>query len=116
MKIIDVRDGYVFVYYDGQNDVNSLIALMNEVAETCKREKIKKLLADLSDMQGKPRFLDRFTLGVAAVWILRGITKSALIYGDVETNQFAETVAVNRGLPSMVTHDVEKAKRWLGVE
>ena len=116
MKTIDVRDGYVFVYYDGQNDVDSLTALMTEVAETCKRENIQKLLADLSNMQGEPRFVDRFTLGVAAVWILRGIRKTAVVYGDVETNKFAETVAVNRGLPTLVTHDIEMAKRWLGVE
>ena len=116
MKTIDVRDGYVFVYYDGQNDVDFLTALMTEVAETCNRENIQKLLADLSNMQGEPRFVDRFTLGVAAVWILRGISKTALVYKDVETNKFAETVAVNRGLPTLVTHDVEIAKRWLGVE
>jgi len=116
MKTIDIRDGYVFVYYDGQNDVNSLIALMNEVAEACKRENIHKLLADLSNMQGEPNFLDRFTLGVSGVWILRGISKSAIVYRNVESNRFAETVAVNRGLPTLVTHDIEEAKRWLGVE
>lgn len=116
MKTFDVRDGYLFVYYDERNDVNSLIVLMNEVAEICKRENIKKLLADLSNMKGEPSLLDRFTLGLSAVWILRGLSKSALIYRDVETNQFAETVAVNRGLPTFVTHDIEEAKRWLGVE
>ena len=116
MKTFDVRDGYLFVYYDEKNDVNSLIELMTEVAEICKRKNIRKLLADLSNMQGEPRFLDRFTLGVSAVWILRGISKTALVYRDVETNKFAETVAVNRGLPTLVTHDIEIAKRWLGVE
>jgi len=97
MKTIDIRDGYVFVYYDGQNDVNSLIA-------------------DLSKMQGEPNFLDRFTLGVSGVWILREISRSAIVYRNVESNRFAETVAVNRGLPTLVTHDIEEAKRWLGVK
>jgi hypothetical protein len=116
MKTIEVRDGYVFIYYDEQNEVNALIALMHEVAEVCKREKIRKILADLSHMQGEPSPIDRFTLGVSAVWILRGVSKSALVYRNVESNRFAETVAVNRGLPSLVTHDIETAKRWLGVE
>jgi len=113
MKIIERRDSYIFVYYDEKNDVNSLITLMEEIAEACKKENIRKVLGDLSNMTGEPNFIDRFKLGIAGVKLLRGLAKIAIIYKQVESNRFAENVAVNRGLPTLITHDIEQAKRWL---
>ena len=116
MKTIEVRDEYVFVYYDGTNEVNALIELMREIAQVCKQQNLTKLLGDLSNMTGEATILSRFRLGVAAVTIFRGMKKIALIYQNVETNRFAETVAVNRGLPSLITHDIEEARRWLEID
>lgn len=117
MKILEVRNNYLYVYYDDTNDVHALIVLMQEIADICKKEKIKKVLADLSNMTGEPTILNRFRAGIAAVKIFRGMAiKVAIVYKEVESNRFAETVAVNRGLPSMITHDIEKAKDWLEVE
>lgn len=116
MKTFEVRDSYLYIYYDESGDVNSLIDLMKEISEICKKEKLKKILADLSKITGDLTILDRFRLGVAAVSIFRGLSKAAVIYKKVESNRFAETVAVNRGLPSLITHDIEKAKQWLQVE
>ncbi|MBL8051528.1 MAG: hypothetical protein JNM46_09935 [Anaerolineales bacterium] len=116
MKTIEVRKDYVYAYYDGTNDVDTLIALMEEVAELSKKENVKKLLADLRNMSGEPTILSRFRVGIAGVRILRGMTKVAIVYKKVDSNRFAETVAVNRGLPSMITHDFEQAKQWLEAE
>jgi hypothetical protein len=116
MKTIEVRNNYLYVYYDETNKVNALVELMKEIAETCKKENITKLLADLANMAGEATILNRFRLGVAAVSIFKGMTKIAIVYKNVESNRFAETVAVNRGLPSFVTHDIVEAKRWLEVE
>jgi len=117
MKTLEVRNNYLYVYYDDTNDVNALIVLMQEIANICKKEKIKKVLGDLSNMAGEPTILSRFRVGIAAVKIFRGMAiKVAIVYKKVESNRFAETVAVNRGLPSMITHDIEQAKRWLEVD
>lgn len=116
MKTIEIHDTHVLIYYDGPNDVNTLTSLMEEVSEICKKGNIKKLLIDLSNMTGEPKFIDRFKLGVAAVRILRALSKVAVVYKNVETNRFAEIVASNRGLPSYITHDINEAKRWLEVE
>lgn len=116
MKTIEVLDKYVSVYYDGLNDVNILMSLMEEIGKVCKKENKKKLLIDLRDMTGEPKFMDRFRLGITAVRVFRGLSKVALVYKKVESNRFAETVAVNRGLSTRITHDMEEAKRWLEVE
>lgn len=116
MKIIEVLDKYVSVYYNGSNDVNILMSLMEEIGEVCKKENKKKLLIDLRNMSGEPKFMDRFRLGITAVRVFRGLSKVALVYKKVESNRFAETVAVNRGLPTRITHDMEEAKGWLEVE
>jgi hypothetical protein len=116
MKTIEVLKEYVSVYYDGSNDLNILITLMEEIAEVCKRENKKKLLIDLRNMTGEPKFMDRFRLGITAVRIFRGFLKIAIVYKKVESNRFAETVAINRGLPTRITHDLEEAKHWLEVE
>lgn len=116
MKTLEVRNNYLYVYYDDTNDVNALIVLMQEIADICKKEKIKKVLGDLSNMTGEASILVRFRAGIAAVKIFRGMgLKIAIVYKKVDTNRFAETVAVNRGLPSLITHDIEKAKQWLEV-
>ena len=115
MKTIEVHNAYVLIYYDGPNDVDILITLMKEIAEVCKRENIKKLLIDLRNMTGEPKFIDRFKLGIAAVGIFRALSRVAIVYKNVETNRFAEIVASNRGLPSHITHDMEDAKGWLEV-
>jgi len=116
MKTIEVLDKYVSVYYDGTNDVNILMSLMEEIADVCKKENKKKLLIDLREMTGEPKFMDRFRLGITAVRVFRGLSKVALVYKKVESNRFAETVAVNRGLPTRITHDMDEAKRWLDIE
>ncbi|MBL8090708.1 MAG: hypothetical protein KF758_01855 [Anaerolineales bacterium] len=113
MKTIEVRNNYVYVYYDGTNDVDSIITLMKEIADICKKENIKKLLADVSNMTGEPSIIGRFQVGIAGVRIFKGMKKIAIVYKKVDSNRFAETVAVNRGLPSMVTHDIEKAREWI---
>ncbi len=116
MKTLEIREGYLFVYYDGQSEYNTLIGIMKEIGETCRRENISKVLADLRRMQGESKVMDRFRLGAAGVILLRGISKVAIVYRIDSLNQFAENVAVNRGLPSLITHDMEAAKNWLGVE
>jgi hypothetical protein len=115
MKIIEERAGYLFVAYDGATDSASLISLMEEMAQICRAKNLKKILADLRDTVGRPNLFQRYELGVMGAIILRGL-QIALVYHADENNRFAESVAVNRGLTAIVTHDMEKAKDWLGVK
>jgi hypothetical protein len=114
MKIIEERAGYLYVEYDGPTDSNALISLMEEMARVCKTRECKKILADLRNTTGKLNLFQRYELGVVGAVILRGL-QIAIVYKTDENNHFAESVAVNRGLPSLITDDLEKAKTWLGV-
>jgi len=116
MNTIDVRKNYLYVYYDEAYDVNRFINMLEEIADTCKKKDIKKVLANLKNMLGEPTFTDRFKLGVASAKILKGGFKFAIVYKNTASNRFSETVAVNRGLPARITDNEEEAKRWLGVE
>ncbi len=115
MKTIQERKGYLFVEYDESTNSTALISLMEEMAGVCKVKNLKKILADLRNTTGTPDLSQRYELGVMGATILRGL-QTALVYQTDENNRFAESVALNRGLQAMITDDMDKAKRWLGVE
>jgi hypothetical protein len=116
MKNIEYRDEYVFVEYNESIDTSVLISLMKEIAQVCEARNCKKILADLRNAAGTPNLFQRFQLGVMGAGLLRGISQIAVVYRADENNHFAESVAVNRGLPARITDDMEEAKRWLGIE
>lgn len=116
MYTFEVRKTYLYIYYDEAYDANRFIALMGEIAEICKKENIKKVLANLKNMIGEPTFADRFKLGVESAKILRGGFKFAIVYKDTTSNHFSENVATNRGLSARITDSEEEAKDWLEVE
>jgi hypothetical protein len=115
MKNIEYRENYLFIEYDEAMNSPVLISLMSEIAEICKTENYKKILADLRKTNSVLNLSQRYQLGVLAADILRGL-KIAVVYHSDENNQFAESVATNRGLPAIITDDMEAAKRWLEVE
>jgi len=116
MKLIENRGDHLFVEYDGLIGPAELMGLMEEVARVCSDKNCKKILADLRNAEGPLNILDRFNLGVVAADMFRGVNQIAIVFRKDETNLFAETVAVNRGLPSKITHDMDEATRWLGLE
>lgn len=115
MKVIEERAGYLYVEYDGPTDSAALISLMEEMARVCKAKDCKKILADLRNTSGELNLFQRYELGVVGAVLLRGL-QIAIVYKADENNHFAESVAVNRGLPAIITNDIEEARRWLGVE
>jgi hypothetical protein len=115
MKNIEYRENYLFIEYDEAMNSTTLISVMKEIAQICKTKNYKKILADLRKTKDALNLSQRYQLGVLAADILRGF-KIAVVYHTDENNQFAESVATNRGLPAIITDDMEEAKRWLEVE
>lgn len=115
MKNIEYRENYLFIEYDEATDSPALISLMNEMAKVCKTKNYKKILVDLRKTNGTPNLSQRYQLGVLAADVLRGL-KIAVVYRPDENNQFAESVATNRGLSAIIADNMEEAKRWLEVE
>ena len=72
----------------------------------------KRLLADLSLVEGPPPEMDRFYMGEYIASTLRGI-KVAVVYRKVYANTFFEDTAVNRGAHLKVFPDKDTALKWL---
>ncbi len=115
MKQITVQENYLFIEYSEPYQLESFIALMQEVAEICRREKIGKILVDAHGMEGKISTIDRFKLGVAGADVFRGIAQVAIFYRKEELNWFAETVGINRGANVRVFGEPDEASKWLGI-
>ncbi len=115
MKQIAARENYLFVEYSEPYQLETFIALMQEVAEICKREKFAKVLVDAHGMGGTISTIERFKLGVTGADTFRGVAQVAIIYRREELNWFAETVGINRGANVRVFGELDEALNWLGV-
>jgi hypothetical protein len=81
-----------------------------------------KLLVDARQVTGNPRTMERFDLGENLARYYhetRGdrLVRIALVGKEplVDPQKFGVLVAANRGVPVMVTTDIEEALRWLEV-
>lgn len=116
MKIIEGRNGYLYVEYSEPYQFNNLIDLMKEVIVICETESHQKFLVNIVNMTGKVSPMERFELAMKAVPLFQHKGKYALVYRKEEINRFAENVGVNRGLNARIFSDMDEAKQWLGIE
>lgn len=116
MKQIIPRQDHLFVEYSEPYELDTFIALIQEVAGICRREKFTKVLVDVRGMAGKISAIERFKLGVAGADAFRAVAQVAIIYRQEEMNWFAETVGVNRGANVRIFSKPDEASKWLGVE
>ncbi len=114
--MIENKGNYLYVEHSKPFELNSFVALMDEVAEECRRQNIRKVLVDVRAMPGKVNFMERFKLGEAGAEIFRGVAQVGLVYRKEEINWFAETVSVNRGANVRIFADLEETMEWLGIE
>ncbi len=115
MKLIERRNGYLYVEYSEPYQFNKLIEMMHEVLAVCEKESYQKFLVDISKMEGKVAPMERFELAVKGASLFQYKGKYAFVYRKEEINRFAETVGVNRGLNARIFSDMNDAMKWLGV-
>lgn len=115
MKKIEDHENYLQVHYSEPYQLDTFIALIKEVAETCRAMNCTKVLIDIRRMSGKVGTMDRFQIGVAGAEAFRGLAKVAVLYRREEINQFAENVSVNRGANVKGFSNLDKALKWLDV-
>jgi hypothetical protein len=108
--------GYLHAIVTGTNDADTVVRYLEELRRACIASQCFRLLIE-ERLEG-PR------LGTFPVYKVvtegseraRGLLRS-IAYVDVhaqgELMQFAETVAVNRGLPLAIFASVEQARQWL---
>lgn len=112
---ISKKHNYLHAKVTGQNSEENIKRYLEEVVQKCKDAKCPRLLIE-EQLEG-PRLdtLSVFDIASEGSVKSRGLF-SAIAYVDIsadgESMQFAETVAVNRGLPVRVFPTVTEAEKW----
>ena len=114
---IEPRSGYLHVIVSGDNTRENIARYMEEVVRECTLRQCFRVLVE--ERLDGPRLgtLDVFELvSTGATRFLRTLTAMAFVDVNArnqEMMQFAENVAVNRGLPVAVFSTVADAEKWL---
>lgn len=116
MKLIEQRDGYIYVEYDEEYSLEVFVSTSREVFNLCQAKSCRKVLVNVTNMPGKVRTIQRFEIGVQGSLIFRNSIKAAVLYRREEIDWFAETVSKNRGLNAKIFSDMNKALEWLDVD
>ena len=110
------KSGYLHAVVTGANTPESVMGYMNRIREECLRQDCYRVLIE-ENLEG-PRFdeMEIFALITDGSADSLGFFE-ALAYVDVQQDfevvKFAETVAVNRGIPIAVFSSVADAENWI---
>jgi len=113
---IDQKPAYLHVIVTGQNSSENVMRYLEETLRECMARGCFRVL--IEERLDGPRLgtLDVFQIASEESSKAEGLLK-AIAYVDVNAEgnlmQFAETVAVNRGLPVVVFSTVADAEKWL---
>jgi len=116
MPVYDSRGAYLFVEVAESYSLALLLTIIQEVADHCQKENLHKAIVDLTQMEGNPNILDRYTIGVEVARICGATIQCAAIAKQSVTNYMVENVAVNRGAKLKVVSTLEEAMKWLELE
>jgi len=113
---VDQRPGFLYCVVTGENTSANVVAYLSEMLRECSSRGCFRVLIDERLEGPRLRISDVFQIasdeGKRALGVLEAIAYvDANASGDLM--QFAETVAVNRGLPLRVCRSVAEAEQWL---
>jgi hypothetical protein len=109
------KSAYLHVTVRGENTKENVVAYLKEIREACRRSDCFRVLIE-ERLEG-PRLdvMDVFAIASEGSMDALGVYE-AIAYVDVNAGElmgFAETVAVNRGMPVAVFQSVTDAELWL---
>lgn len=107
---------HLWVEASGTYSLKYMLATIQEVAEHCRKEKLNKVLIDLSNMEGNPNIFERYLLGIEIVRAWGQEIRAAIIVRKEATNRMTENTAVNRGARIRVKTSLDEALQWLEIE
>ena len=110
------RPGYIHALVTGENSRDSVVNYMEEVLRECKDKDCFRVLIEERLEGPRLQTMDVFTVSSEGSMKVLGVFE-AIAHVDEnmgEMRDFAETVAVNRGLPIATFSTIAEAKTWLG--
>ena len=110
------RDNYLYVHVTGPNSPENVVAYMHRVREECAKRDCHRILIEENLDGPRLHMMEMFALVTGGTPEALGFF-DAIAYVDVQQDfeaiKFAETVAVNRGIPVAVFGSVEDAENWI---
>jgi hypothetical protein len=110
------RIGYLYAFVEGENDNAEVSAqYWREILAKCNEYDTRKLLVE-EDLPGGPSETEVYHLASAlsklgSYWLKIAFVDRHLDQHDL--NQFAELVAVNRGVNGKIFTNTDEAEKWL---
>ena len=113
---IEQKPTYLHAVITGRNTKENIAQYLQQLVSECLARRCYRLLIEERLEGPRLKTLDVFELATQGSSQAAGILR-AVAYVDVNSDRelmrFAETVAVNRGLPVAVFATVAEAERWL---
>jgi hypothetical protein len=113
---ITEKPGYLHAIVTGSNNKENVSRYFQEIQDECTARGCFRVLIEERLEGPRLRVMDVFQIAAEASGRIRG-RSYAIAYVDVNAEgdlmKFAETVAVNRGLPVTVFSSVNDAEKWL---
>ena len=116
MSSFENKGTYLLAIVNGSYSLEVFMSVIHEVAERCRKEKLKKALIDLRKVEGNPSIIDLYELGVEIANAVGPGIRGAAVARSKMVNYMGENTAVNRGAIFKVFTDIEQAMEWLEVE
>ena len=113
----DQHTNYIRAKIVGENSSEIVMQYMQDVQNECERRECYRVLIEENLAGPRLEVIEIFDLVATGSRSAAGVFE-ALAYVDTNTEtpdmtEFAETVAVNRGIPVAVFTSVDEARNWL---
>ena len=123
MLKISAKSGYLHVDATGQFSLEEAERTFIEMLEAVAQNKVGKVLFDGRELEGEPKFMERFFYSQFAaenVAQFSGVSPSTKFACVMEVpmrdpNRFGEMVARNRGMNVTIFEHLNEALGWLGM-
>lgn len=115
MELIE-HEGYVEARYLGTYSLAQYLQQMELSVQSCLERGFKHLLVDVTDLSDyRPTTMERYQIGELGARISTRLTKVAalILPQQRDKDDFAVTVAQNRGLSIRIFTDRQEAISWL---
>ena len=113
---LENRGDYLYFHVTGPNSPESVAGYMNRIREECEKQDCHRILIDENLEGARLDMMEMFALITGGTSEALGFF-DAIAYVDAQQDfeavKFAETVAVNRGIPIVVFRSVEDAENWI---
>jgi len=116
-KIQVLEDGIVEIVHTGQMSINEATESRTEAAATMAEHDLRLVLADVSATDHSKSTTDLYKFNASHYEVFPSFTRLAVVIPPDPDNakpaEFAQTVAVNRGIMMKIFLDREDAMSWL---